>query len=138
MASAELLRKSPYFASLDDETLARIAAPFSEVEFQPEQVLIQPGVPGAGLFVICEGSVHVKAHGFEDDLGPGEVVGELSLLEADGLRRARVVANESVRALALDRADFEAMLAAEPELADAMRNLARDRLAELSEFDDAG
>src|ERR671934_33068 len=138
MASAELLLKSPYFASFDDETLERIAAPFSEVEFQTDQVLIQPRTPGAGLFVICEGTVHVKAHRFEDDLGPGEIVGELSLLEDDGLRRARVVANESVRALALDRADFEGMLAAEPELADAMRNLARDRLAELSEFDDAG
>jgi CRP-like cAMP-binding protein len=138
MATADLLRKSPLFAGLDDETLERIAEQFSEVEFEKDQVLIQPREPGAGLFVICEGTVHVQAHRFEDDLGPGEVVGELSLLEDDGLRRARVVAKEPVRALALDRADFDAMVAAEPELAQAMRNLARDRLAELSEFGDSG
>src|ERR671936_1201526 len=134
MASSELLRKSPYFASFDEETLERIAAPFWEIEFDRDQVMIQPQTPGAGLFVICEGTVHVEARGFEDDLGPGEIVGELSLLEDDGLRRARVVAKEPVRALALSRADFETMLAAEPELAEAMRSLARDRLAELSEF----
>jgi CRP-like cAMP-binding protein len=137
MASSELLRKSPYFASFDDETLERIAAPFSEVEFEPNQVMIQPREPGAGLFVICEGTVHVEAHGFEDDLGPGEIVGELSLLEHDGLRRARVVAKEPVRALALSRADFESMLAAEPQVAETIRNLARDRLSELSEFGDS-
>jgi CRP-like cAMP-binding protein len=134
MASSEFLRGSPYFASFDDETLERIAAPFSEVEFDAGHVMIQPRTPGAGLFVICEGTVHVEAHGFEDDLGPGEIVGELSLLEDDGLRRARVVAKERVRALALSRAEFETMLAAEPKLAETIRKLARDRLSELSEF----
>jgi CRP-like cAMP-binding protein len=133
MASSKFLRKSPYFASFDDETLERIAAPFSEVEFEPNQVMIQPRTPGAGLFVICKGTVHVEAHGFEDDLGPGEIVGELSLLEDDGLRRARVVAKEPVRALALSRTEFEAMLAAEPKLAETIRKLARDRLSELPE-----
>jgi CRP-like cAMP-binding protein len=135
MASSKLLRQSPYFASFDDETLERIAARFSEVDFPANQVLIEPRTPGAGLFVICEGTVHVEAHGFKDELGPGEIVGEISLIEDDGLRRARVVAKEPVRALALGRAEFDEMLASEPELAEAMRKLARDRLAELSEFD---
>jgi CRP-like cAMP-binding protein len=135
MALSKLLRQSPYFASFDDETLERIAARFSEVDFPANQVLIEPRTPGAGLFVICDGTVQVEAHGFRDELGPGEIVGEISLIEDDGLRRARVVANEPVRALALGRAEFEEMLASEPELAEAMRKLARDRLAELSEFD---
>jgi CRP-like cAMP-binding protein len=135
MASSELLRQSPFFASFDDEALERIAARFSEVDFPPNQVLIEPRTPGAGLFVICEGTVQVEAQAFKDELGPGEIVGEISLIEDDGMRRARVVAKEPVRALALSRAEFEDLLATEPGLAEAIRRLARDRLAELSESD---
>jgi CRP-like cAMP-binding protein len=131
MASADLLRKSSLFASFDDEALERLAAPFSEVELPANQVLIEPRQPGAGLFVICEGTVVVEAPGVEHELGEGEVVGEISLIEEDGLRRARVVAKTPVRCLALSRADFEQMLESEPELAGAMRHLAQQRLADL-------
>jgi CRP-like cAMP-binding protein len=135
MASAELLRGSPLFAGFDDETLERLAAPFSEVEFPPNQVLIEPRMPGAGLFVICDGTVTVEAQGLQRELGPGDVIGEISLVEEDGLRRARVVAKTPVTCLALDRTEFEGMLEAEPQLADAMRELARVRLAELEGSD---
>jgi CRP-like cAMP-binding protein len=135
MASADLLRLSPLFAGFDDETLERLAAPFSEVEFPPNQVLIEPRMPGAGLFVICDGTVAVEAQGLQRELGPGDVIGEISLVEEDGLRRARVVAKTPVTCLALDRTEFEGMLEAEPQLADAMQELARVRLAELEGSD---
>jgi CRP-like cAMP-binding protein len=131
MDVADLLRRSPIFAGFDDETLQRLAAPFSEVEFPANQVLIEPRTPGAGLFVICDGTVVVEAHDLHRELGSGEVVGELSLLEEDGLRRARVVTKTRVTCLALGRTDFERMLSAEPRFADAMRELAREQLAEL-------
>ena len=123
------------FARLDDETLERIAKPFAEVEFPANHVLIESRTPGAGLFVICDGTVAVQAHGKERELGAGEVVGEISLVEKDGLRRARVVAKTPLRCLALGRADFDELLEAEPGLADAMRALARARLAELESAD---
>jgi CRP-like cAMP-binding protein len=135
MASADQLRKSPLFAGFDDATLERLAVPFSEVEFPPNQVLIEPRTPGAGLFVICDGTVAVEAHGLHRELGAGEVVGEISLVEEDGLRRARVVAKTPVTCLALDRNEFERMLEAEPQLAQAMRDLAGVRLAELEGSD---
>jgi CRP-like cAMP-binding protein len=131
MGDPELLRRSPLFAGFDDETLERLAGPFSEVEFAADQVLIETRTPGAGLFVICDGTVVVEAGGLERELGEGEVIGEISLVEDDGLRRARVVAKGPVRCLALNRTEFDQMLEAEPELAEAMRNLARERLAEL-------
>jgi len=133
MAAPDLLRRSPLFAGFDDETLERLAAPFSEVEFPANQVLIEPRMPGAGLFVICDGTVVVEAHEVQRELGPGEVVGEISLVEEDGLRRARVVAKTAVRCLALDRTEFEQMLEGEPELAASMRELARERLSELED-----
>jgi CPA1 family monovalent cation:H+ antiporter len=133
MAASDLLRRSRLFADFDDEKLERLAARFSEVEFPANQVLIEARTPGAGLFVICDGTVVVDAHAMQWELGPGEIVGEISLVEEDGLRRARVFAKTPVRCLALDRADFEQMLQAEPELAEAMQELARNRLAELDE-----
>ena len=135
MAAPDFLRRSPLFAGFDDETLERLAAPFSEVEFPANQVLIEPRMPGAGLFVICDGTVVVEAHEVERELGPGEVVGEISLVEEDGLRRARVVAKTPVRCLALGRTEFEQMLEGEPKLAESMRELARERLIDL---EDAG
>jgi CRP-like cAMP-binding protein len=131
MATAELLRRSPLFAQFDDATLERIAGPFSEVEFPANNVLIEARVPGAGLFVICEGTVIVEVRGFERELGPGDVVGEISLVEDDGLRRARVVAKTPLRCLALDRAGFESLSEAEPRVADAIRALAYEREDEL-------
>ena len=131
MASAELLRSSPLFARFDDATLERIAAPFTEVEFPANHVLIESRIPGAGMFVICEGTVIVDVHGLERELGPGDVVGEISLVEDDGLRRARVVSKTPLRCLALDRAEFERLVEGEPQLADAIRDLARERLGEL-------
>jgi CRP-like cAMP-binding protein len=138
MGAPDLLRKSPLFAGFDDEKLERLAAPFSEVEFPADQVLIESRTPGAGMFVICDGTVAVEAQGSQCELGPGEIVGEISLVEDDGLRRARVVAKSPVRCLALGRPEFEQMLEAEPELAKAMRELARERLAELESSGRAG
>ena len=127
MATAELLRNSPLFAQFDDATLERIAGPFSEVEFPANHVLIESRIPGAGMFVICEGTVMVEGRGFERELGRGDVVGEVSLVEDDGLRRARVVSKTPLRCLALDRAGFERLAEAEPPVADAIRALARER-----------
>jgi CRP-like cAMP-binding protein len=131
MGVPDLLRRSPHFAGFDDETLERLSAPFSEVEFPAEHVLIEPRTPGAGLFVICDGTVAAEARGRQRELGPGDVVGEISLLEEDGLRRARVFAKTRVTCLALGRTDFDRLLSEEPRFADAMRKLASEQLAEL-------
>ena len=131
MATADLLRSSPLFAQFDDATLERIAEPFSEVEFPANHVLIESRIPGAGLFVICDGTVIVEARGAERELGRGDVVGEISLVVDDGLRRARVVSKTPLRCLALDRAGFERLAEAEPQVADAIRALAREREDEL-------
>jgi CRP-like cAMP-binding protein len=133
MANADSLRKSTVFANLDDETLERVADRFSEVDIPAEQVLIEPRSAGAGLYLICEGTVVVEAHELERELGPGEVVGEISLLEHDGMRRARVIAKTPVRALALGRSDFEQVVRELPELEAAIRELAQRRLAELED-----
>jgi recombination protein RecR len=90
MAVLDSLRQSPLFASLGDANLELLAPYFSEVELPSNHVLIQPRSAGAGLFLICDGTVVVEAYELERELGPGEIVGEISLLADHGTRSARV------------------------------------------------
>jgi CRP/FNR family cyclic AMP-dependent transcriptional regulator len=53
-----LLRSIPYFASLDEETLASIAALAVRRIYQPDEVIFLEGEPCAGLFIVDAG--HVK------------------------------------------------------------------------------
>ena len=81
------------------------------------QVLIERGQPGAGLYVILEGTVVVEAVEGALEFGPGAVIGERALLSADGLRTARVRTLSDIRVLAVQRADFDRLCADDPELA---------------------
>jgi CRP-like cAMP-binding protein len=84
------------------------------------------------MFVIEEGRVVVEGHGgFQTELGPGEFVGELTLLVPDAHRVARVRAATDVRALAIRRDDFTALLEAEPALAVAMLPTLARRLVDV-------
>jgi len=93
------------------------------------QVLIRADDPGAGMFVVEEGTVVVEAHGGQTiELGPGEFVGELSLLVPESTRVARVRAQTPVRCLAVNRATLEELLENEPGFATAMLRVVAQRL----------
>lgn len=126
----EQLRSSDLFADLDDDALARVASEVTVYEAPADTVLIESGVPASGLFVVVEGSVAVDTHdGREHQLGPGESFGELSLL-AGTPRTGRVWAKTDVRALALDRPEFEQILETEPAVARALLGVLARRLVE--------
>jgi CRP-like cAMP-binding protein len=123
------LRELPLLAGLDPDALERIVAASSELEVPAGQVLIRGDDPGAGMFVIEEGTVVVEAPGGQTiDLGPGEFVGELSLLVPESTRVARVRAKTLVRCLAIDRATLDALLDSEPRFAVAMLRVVAQRL----------
>jgi len=128
--SIDRLRAIPLFAALDDAVLERIAALLTEVPTQKGQVLIRPNDPGAGMFVVDEGTVAVELRSRTLELGPGEFFGELSLLVANARRIARVRAQTDGRVLALSRADFSALLESEPGLALAMLPVLAQRLVD--------
>jgi len=119
------LRSVPIFAGLSDDSLVRIAAVASEVEFPQNQVVIESGMPGSGMFVILDGRVSVHARGVDTELGPGEVIGEVALLRSDSTRIARVQALTDVQCLAIDCAGFRELVVADGQLALALlENLA--------------
>jgi CRP-like cAMP-binding protein len=125
------LRGIPIFAELDDKALERVAAIATEAEFPAGAVLIERGHPGLGMFVIVDGTVRADLRGRHVDFGPGEFVGELSLLVDDMPRAARVHAATPVRLIAINRADFFALLESEPRIAMAMLRVVATRLVHM-------
>ena len=93
---------------LDETVFAKLLDAGSDVEFDAGQVIIERGQPGSGLYVIRYGTVRVEAPERTVELGPGEVVGERALDDERGVRSARVICVTDVRAVAVDRAAYEA------------------------------
>lgn len=124
--SADRLQRVPLFADLDESGLASLAGIANEFEADHGHVLMEKGQAGTGMFIIEEGSVRVEVPAADPVvLGPGEFVGELSVL-ADRPRTARVCVEEKLRGLAIARNDLSALLEREPSIALSMlRSLAR-------------
>jgi len=118
----------PLFADLDDEAIDRIALELAEFEVPRGHVLIEPGREASGLFLIGEGTVAVERDGERIELGPGESVGELALLNPGAVRSARVQASTEVRGWAVSRDRFEKMIESEPRIAIALLRVLAARL----------
>ena len=132
MTEPDRLREIPLFAGFSDDALRRVADLATEIEVPAGTVLALADDPGSGMFVIEEGQVVVEGHGgFHGELGPGEFVGELTLLVPDAHRVARVRAATEVRVLAIRRDDFTALLDEEPALAVAMLPALARRLVDV-------
>src|SRR3954470_24381495 len=93
---------------MDEALMSKLVDAGSEWEFDAGQVIIEPGQPGSGLYVIQHGTVRVEAPERTVELGPGEIVGERALEAPGATRSARVICLTDVRAVAIDRASYEA------------------------------
>jgi CRP-like cAMP-binding protein len=129
--SIEKVRGIPLFAELNDETLARVAGLFSEVEAPAGQVIVEHGHAGSGMFLLEEGTVSVELPAGTIELGPGEFFGELAILADDVPRTARVRAVSPIRCLVIGRPDFRRLLEEEPRIAVAMLPVLARRLADV-------
>jgi CRP-like cAMP-binding protein len=122
------LRDVPLFADLGEDVLQRVFGVSTELECPAGQVLARADDPGAGMFVLEEGTVEVEARGRTYELGPGEFFGELALLVPESTRVARVRAKTPIRCIAINRIDFEELLEDEPRIALAMLPVIARRL----------
>ena len=97
---ASWLASVPMLEGVSEETLRHLEAIATPVDTIPGQVLTQAGAPGAGLFVVQEGTVEVERPGQSSiELGPGQAFGELALLTDEGKRTARARAKTPVRCM---------------------------------------
>jgi CRP-like cAMP-binding protein len=124
------LRRVAMFASLPDDVLDRVAAKASEFDAPAGQVLIQPNQPGSGLLILTSGQAVVELGAQTLECGPGECIGELSLLIDDLVHVARVRATTEVHGFAINRKDFESLLGSESPIAVGLLRALAHRLVE--------
>ncbi len=84
--TAEILRGLPYFADLPDDLVERVCDGSTQIELGSDTVIIEEGSDSEEMYVVVKGELLVtKKAGGKDvvlaRLGPGEVVGEIALLD---------------------------------------------------------
>jgi signal-transduction protein with cAMP-binding, CBS, and nucleotidyltransferase domain len=132
-----VLQRVAMFSSVPGHTLVAVARLLDEVRVEPGTTFIRRGDVEDWLFVVAEGKgrAHVGERAL-GDRGPGDVVGELSVL-APAARSASVTALEPTLLLRLRRRPFEELLEDSAEIAVAViASLAR-RMQELADDDAA-
>lgn len=130
-ALADRLSGVPLFADLDQDHLRSVAKLVSEFEAPAGHVLVQPGMVGAGLFLIEEGTARLSVHGREVALGPGEMVGELALLDDRSTHTTRVRTTSPVKGYCISRDAFGELLHSEPGIAIPMLRVLARRLVDV-------
>src|SRR5262249_21541454 len=124
------------FDALDAESRDRLADGLRHAPFARGEAMTRQGAEGDWLYMIVEGqaSVRVSQDGVEKEvarLAPGTLFGEMSLMT--GARRtATVVAATDVECYCLDKAAFQDILRARPELAEGMAAILAKRHAGLA------
>ncbi len=129
-ALADRLCSVPLFADLDQDHLRSVAALVEEFEAPAGHVLVQPGFVGAGMFLIEEGTAVLSIHDREIQIGPGEIVGELALLDDRKVHTARVRTKTPVSGYCISRDAFEKLLHDEPKIAFPMLKVLAKRLVD--------
>lgn len=110
-AHRQALRRSPYFADLDDAEVSRIIETAQMRELPAGAMLFHQGDPGSSVLIILEGQAEVfvtEAVAGEvvvQRLGPGESVGEMAVL----LRAARTASVRAGTPLAAIEFDLETL-----------------------------
>ena len=124
------LRAVPSFASMDEDKLLEIVGDSVNLRWRAGSALFETGSPADGLYVVLSGTVRVlDASGtVVAVLGPGEFLGEFSLLLGSAHQHT-VEATEDAELMVVPKERFDELLAASPELSRSIRAKAEERMA---------
>lgn len=123
--AAGLLRAHPFFATLEADACARLAAKLQRRTHEAGDLIFQRGDAGDALYIVETGVVRLardNAHGREFTVrlaGAGDMFGEIAVIDGAG-RTTDAAAVSKTILLALARRDFQAAFRASPELQDAV------------------
>jgi CRP-like cAMP-binding protein len=116
-SKSDLLRAVPLFSRCTKKELAAIAQVADEIDLREGKELTVEGKPAREFFILLSGGAVVRRNGRKlRELGPGEMIGEIGLLN-DGPRTATVTLTGPSRVLALTARDFRSLLKDQPDLA---------------------
>jgi uncharacterized membrane protein len=119
-ANAAFLKDIPLFAPMDDNERSSVAAIMDEVSFPKGQQIFHERDPGGICYVLRSGRIELSVTDDNDEklvvdvLEPGELCGELSLLDG-GNRSTTAVALTDCEALVLEHHEFFDFLRKKPD-----------------------
>jgi CRP/FNR family cyclic AMP-dependent transcriptional regulator len=123
----ERLKKIPVFADVDDEQLGHIAAIAAEVSVPTGKELVREGDYSYDVLGIEEGTAKVERDGQRlADLGPGDVVGEMGVLERSQ-RNATVTSTSPMRLITLTSWDIRKLQKTAPAAVEHLRDIVSSR-----------
>jgi CRP/FNR family cyclic AMP-dependent transcriptional regulator len=104
------------FSGCTKKELEKIVRAGDEITMTAGTVIVDQGQTGREAFVVLEGEVSVRRNGRRvTSLGPGAMVGELSLLD-HGPRTATAVCETDCTLLVIDQRHFRAVLEDVPSM----------------------
>jgi sigma-B regulation protein RsbU (phosphoserine phosphatase) len=130
----KLLARTPLFSSLPEEEISKLTETLRVLEVPPTTVLFQEGAVGDRFYIIIQGQIEViKALGTPEERliglrGPGEFVGELSLINRAGLRTASVRSLGPAHLWEMSHEEFDDLLHRQPLMAFELINVLSERL----------
>ena len=138
----EMLRRVDLFAALSKDEMNDLAGRLSYAPFARGDVITKQGNVAHWLYLIAFGEAEVL---FEPPRGPvqplgtlaaGQFFGEMALISGDA-RAATVVAKTDVECYRLDRASFQTLLLARPEIAEEVAKVISSRKGGLEQVREA-
>lgn len=133
-SDTSLFLKIPLFKDLSREDLFSLVNELPLEDFNAGDYLFYEGQPGNSLYVVKSGKIEVVlAGGTNDEMhlrfcGPGEYVGEMSLILKEGRRTAAVRATEASQLWMMTRDKYNECIQRWPHLAYTMVEIMSERL----------
>ena len=123
------LLRVPLFANLPADATEVLAASLDIEHFPAGRSLLIVGNSGYAFYVLDEGRVSATVAGQElRVMGPGDYFGEIAIL-GEGRRTATITAIEPVTAWKLFGTSFRELEMTRPDVAEALKEAMRQRLA---------
>lgn len=117
-----MIDPSPFLSALAADKRAKLLSTGARRHYATGQRIYGRGDPATSLFVIETGRVEVSVSGPDgraavlNHMGPGEVLGEIALID-EGPRSADAIAATDVTGILLDKAQFKLFLQDDPAAA---------------------
>lgn len=132
-AKVDLLAQVSLFSRCSTKELKHIAGLVDQVGAVSGEALITAGGTGREAFVVVEGEASVSVGGdVISTVGPGDVLGEMSLLDSSLRRSATVTATSAMQLLVIGPREFDALISKHPAV---LRGIAAELARRLHDAD---
>jgi CRP-like cAMP-binding protein len=131
----DVLSRLPLFETCSKKELNQIASKTVEMDRPAGTILTRAGRDGGLMFVILDGQAEVEKDGTVlGRLGPGDVIGELSLIDGHP-RSANVRAVTDLKVLELAQDDFKSLVDTSPQFVQSLLRALSLRIREMDSRD---